>query len=255
MLDKVLWITGASSGIGRACTIEAAKRGYKLAITARRLEKLESLKKELIQNGTNEDSIFISTADVTSSEQVNKSYQEIKNHFRQVDILLANAGSHTPASAKKFDVLSYKKLFDLNLFGALNCIEVVLDDMLLNKKGHIVGVSSVAGYSALPTASAYGASKSALTYFLNSLRFDLKPKGVDVTVVSPGFVKTELTDKNDFDMPFIIEANLAAKYMLDGIERRDFEVHFPYRFTLMLKFLRLLPQRLYHFIVSKSVKH
>ena len=126
--------------------------------------------------------------------------------------------------------------------------------MLLNKKGHIVGVSSVAGYSALPTALAYGASKSALTYFLNSLRFDLKPKGIDITVVSPGFVKTELTDKNDFEMPFIIQADLAAKYMLDGIARRDYEIHFPYRFTLIMKFLRLLPQRLYHFIVTKTVK-
>ena len=254
MPDKVIWITGASSGIGRACSIEAASRGYKIAITARRLEKLESLKKELIEKGTNKENIFISTADVTSLEQVEKSYQEIKNHFKKINILLANAGSHTPASAKKFDVSSYKKLFDLNLFGALNCIEAVLDDMLLNKKGHIVGVSSVAGYSALPTAAAYGASKSALTYFLNSLRFDLKPKGIDITVVSPGFVKTELTDKNDFEMPFIIQADLAAKYMLDGIARRDYEIHFPYRFTLIMKFLRLLPQRLYHFIVTKTVK-
>ena len=106
----------------------------------------------------------------------------------------------------------------------------------------------------MPTASAYGASKSALTYFLNSLRFDLKPKGIDVTIVSPGFVKTELTDKNDFKMPFIIKADLAAKYMLDGIERRDYEVHFPYRFSLILKVLRLLPQRLYHFIVSRTIK-
>ena len=254
MPNKVLWITGASSGIGRQCAIEAGKRGYKLAITARRLEKLESLKKELVSSGAHQDSIFISTADVTSLEQVNKSYLEIKKHFKQIDILLANAGSHTPASAKKFDVSAYKKLFDLNFFGTLNTIEVVLDEMLERKAGHIVGVSSVAGYSALPTAACYGASKSALTYFLNSLRFDLKPKGIDITVISPGFVKTELTDKNDFKMPFIIKADLAAKYMLNGIEKKAIEVHFPYRFTLVLKFLRLLPQRLYHFILATTVR-
>jgi len=254
MQNKVLWITGASSGIGRACSIDAASRGYKLAITARRLEKLESLKHELVAKGISEDSVFISTADVTSSEQVNKAYLEIVKHFGSIDILLANAGSHTPSTAKKFDVQAYKKLFDVNFFGALNCIEAVLDKMLSDKSGHIVAVSSVAGYSALPTAACYGASKSALTYFLDSLRFDLRPKGIDVTVISPGFVRSELTDKNEFDMPFIIEADLAAKYMLDGIERRDFEVHFPYRFTLGLKFLRLLPQRLYHFIISKTIK-
>ncbi len=254
MQNKILWITGASSGIGRACAVEAVNRGYKIAITARRLEKLESLKQELVDKGTSQSSVFVSTADVTSSEQVNKSYIEIAQHFGQIDILLANAGSHTPSSARKFDVEAYKKLFNINFFGALSCIEVVLDEMLKRKSGHIVAVSSVAGYSALPTAACYGASKSALTYFLDSLRFDLKPKGIDVTVVSPGFVKTELTDLNEFDMPFIIESDLAAKYILDGIERRDFEVHFPYRFTLSLKFLRLLPQRLYHFIISKTIK-
>lgn len=249
-----MWITGASSGIGKALAIEAAKAGYKIALTARREPLLSELKSQIVSNGAKQVDILVTPADVTNLKELQNSYRKICDSFQKVDILVANAGSHSPSSSNNFDIESYRELFDLNFFGALNCIGCVLADMRQRKSGQIVGVSSVAGYRALPTAAAYGASKSALTYFLESLRFDVEHSGIAVTVVSPGFVRTPLTDRNDFAMPFLVEPEYAANAILQGIERKSFEIHFPKRFTLLLKLLGLLPKRVYHRLVNWSVK-
>jgi short-subunit dehydrogenase len=181
--------------------------------------------------------------------------KQIEGAFGSVDVLVANAGSHVPTNLEQFDAREYDSLMMLNYSGALYCIEAVLPSMLERKSGHIVAVSSVAGYRGLPRAAAYGASKAALTHFIESIRFDLVKHGIAATVVSPGFVKTPLTDKNDFEMPFLIEAGKAAKIMLRGIERRKMEVHFPWQFTLIMKLLRIIPYPAYHkFILNKVVK-
>lgn len=250
---QVLWISGASTGIGRAVALEAASRGYRLALTARRAELLEKLKQEAIASGALETDILVVPGDVTDINSMQRVSQSISESLGTVDILLANAGGHIPSEGSRFDVAEYRSLFELNFFGVLNCIAAVLPQMEARGKGLVAGVSSVAGYRALPTAAAYGATKSALTYFLESLRFDVEKRGISVTVVSPGFVRTPLTDKNDFPMPCLVEPEYAARVIMDGLEKKSLEIHFPKRFTYFLKFLRLLPQGLYHQLLRRSV--
>ncbi len=251
MKDKVIWLTGASSGIGEAFAKKLCTIPCKLAITARNDEKLS----EFVQSAAGEAAeVRAYAGDVTSPERMSEIAAEISNDFGSIDILVANAGTHIPTEVTDFNVAEYRKIAEINYFGVLNCINAVLPAMRERGKGHIVGVSSVAGYRGLPRAAAYGASKAAVTHFLESLRLDLEPFGIDVSVVSPGFVKTPLTDKNDFEMPFLISAEQAAEEMLKGIQNKDYEIHFPKRFTYFLKFLRILPIGLYHYIIKKTVK-
>jgi short-subunit dehydrogenase len=246
---KHLWITGASTGIGRALALEAVKRGYRVSISARRLELLEEVK----QSSVAPEQVFCVAVDVTNHESIRKACDLVQEHFGFIDVVVANAGGHTPTRLKDFTVSGTEELFQLNFFGALRTIEAVLPSMIAHRRGHVVGVSSVAGYRGLPFAANYCASKAALTTMLESLRYELEPEGIQVSVVSPGFVKTPLTDKNDFPMPLMISAEKAAGYFLDGIERQDLEIAFPFGFILMMKFLRIIPFSLYHWIMKNYV--
>ncbi len=249
---KVLWLTGASSGIGEAFAKAAAATGCKLAITARRGDVLQALAAECSKFG---GQVLAVPGNVTDRYQMIGIVKQIENTFGPVDILVANAGTHVPTNVEQFDAREYDSIMLLNFSGVLYCVEAVLPQMLARKSGHLVGVSSVAGYRGLPRAAAYGASKAALTHFLESIRFDLLAYNVDVTVVSPGFVKTPLTDKNDFEMPFLIEAQKAAEILLRGVEKRKFEIHFPWQFTWIMKFLRVMPFPAYHkFILNRVLK-
>ena len=247
---KVVWLTGASSGIGEAFAHELAKTGCKLVLTARRADVLQKLTETLNQAGGTVTYVAGNVADRT---QIIALARQIENQLGPVDVLIANAGTHIPTEVERFETREYESIMQINFFGVLNCIEAVLPSMIARKSGHLVAVSSVAGYRALPRAAAYGASKSALSRFMDSIRFDLVKHNVDVTVISPGFVKTPLTDKNDFPMPFLIEADVAAKIMLEGVEKRRHEVHFPKKFTMILKFLQLWPHALYHRLILAKV--
>lgn len=244
---KTVWLVGASSGIGEAFAKQVSATGCNLILSARREEKLKDVAEAC-------GGAHVVALDVCERASVEKAYSEIKEKYGAVDVLIANAGTHKPTRVKHFNVDEYRRVLEVNFFGVLNCFEAVLPDMIERRQGHLVAVSSIAGYRGLPRAAAYGASKSALTHFCESIRLDLEPLDVDVTVVSPGFVKTPLTDKNDFDMPFLMEAEDAAKEMLKGIEQRKYEVHFPWKFTYILKFLRVIPFSLYHRLVRKTVK-
>jgi len=251
MQNKVIWLTGASSGIGEAFAKKLFTLPCKLAITARNSTKLQ----ELVHLASSRPAeVKAYAGDVTDIEQMRSIANQIEADFGALDILVANAGTHVPTDVTAFDVEQYRFIMEINFFGVLNCIDAVLPKMRERRSGHIVGVASVAGYRGLPEAAAYGASKSAIAHFLESLRLDVESFGIDVSVVSPGFVKTPLTDKNDFEMPFLISAEQAAEAMVEGITRKQFEVHFPKRFTLILKFLRILPISWYHFFIKKTVK-
>ncbi|MFN8392777.1 MAG: SDR family NAD(P)-dependent oxidoreductase [Bdellovibrionota bacterium] len=249
----VMWITGASSGIGRAVALLAPSFGYRVALTARRRDELDSLREDLLRSGTEPGDVCIAAADVTNRDELATAYSLLARELGSVDVLLANAGGHSPTSGSRFDTAEFRRLFELNVFGVTQCIELVLPVMQARRSGHIAGVSSIAGYRALPTAAAYGATKSALTYILESLRFDLERDGIVVSVISPGFVRTPLTDQNKFPMPCMIEADEAAQQIIRGIMERRREIHFPRRFTYLLKLLRILPQPLYHAIVRSVV--
>lgn len=246
--NKVIWLTGASTGIGAALAKRLAKTPCRLAITARRADLLQNQVQELSRLGAE---VRAFPGDVSSLSDMQRCYDAIEDVWGGVHILIANAGTHSPTTSENFQAADCARLMGINYVGVLNCIETVLPGMKRRKFGHIVGVSSVAGYRGLPSAGAYVATKAALTHFLESMRFDLEPLGIDITVVSPGFVRTPLTDLNDFPMPCLVEPEFAAEKIFLGIARRRMEIHFPWQFTYFLKFLRILPYPLYHFLVKK----
>ena len=248
--QKVIWITGASSGIGAALVRKLSKTDCQLAISARRTELLDELIESL---DAPKAKFMVVGVDVTEKAAMKQAANDIASSLGPVDVLIANAGTHIPMTLDELDFEKCEKLFQVNFFGALNAIEAVLPSMKERGCGHLVAVSSVAGYRALPHAAAYGASKAALSHFMESLRFDLEDSGIAVTVVSPGFVKTPLTDKNDFEMPFLISAPEAAEYIVAGISRGKLEVAFPYLFVFILKCLRMLPHRLYYRLIRSKV--
>ena len=239
---KTIWLTGASYGIGRALAVELAARGAVLGLTARSREKLDTLRDELAARGA---AVHVLPGDVTDAARMKEVAAELTEQAGPIDMLIANAGTHLFTVPEAFDADEYLGLMDLNYGGMLRCIEAVLPGMLERKRGHIVGVASLAGYRALPRAAAYGASKAAAHHFLDGIRFHLAEHGLRVTVINPGFVKTPLTDKNDFHMPFLIDADKAARIMCDGIARGKDEVSFPIPFNWTIKLMRIIPFWLY----------
>jgi short-subunit dehydrogenase len=250
LTGKVIWLTGASTGIGEAVTRALARQKCSLILTARN----EAALREVVEKCSGSAAtLHVYPGDITDAAAMKALAIRAQQEVGDIDILLGNAGTHIPTNVENFAVSEYATVMNVNYYGALNCIEAVLPTMLKRKSGYLAMVSSVAGYRGLPRAAAYGASKSALTHFLESIRFDLEPHGVAVTVISPGFVKTPLTDKNDFSMPFLIDADTAAAHIVRGLARRPFEIHFPWQFTFFLKLLRVLPYPLYHVVIKKIV--
>jgi short-subunit dehydrogenase len=176
----------------------------------------------------------------------------IEARWTGIDLALLNAGGHRPPQGAGFDMSQFVDVMTVNYFGVLHCIEAVLPGMLQRGRGHIAGVASLSGYRAIPTAAAYGASKAALIHALESIRFDLEPLGINITVVNPGFIRTPLTDSNRFRMPFIMDVERAAAIIVDGLERDRKEIHFPRVFSSILKLARVLPFPVYERIIRRA---
>lgn len=246
---KRVWVIGASSGIGEACTKALLKAGAKVALSSRRTERLEQLAKV-----TEPNNALVLTVDITKSEQVQNAYQQIIQAWGGIDLLLFVSGIYVPLRADNFDYKIAEQTIDANLLGPMRAVATVLPAMIQARSGHIAIVGSVAGYSGLPKALAYGPSKAAIINFCETLYYDLLPQGVSVHMISPGFVATEATAQNDFEMPALISADQAATEILSGIQRGEFDIHFPKRFSGFLKFLRILPYPLYFWIVRRFVK-
>ena len=245
---KTIWITGASSGIGRALAIKFANEGWIVAASARR----ENLLQEL--NKINEN-IYSFPLDVTNIDQCKNVFREIVEKFKNIEISIFGTGIHDPNSEKEFNLEKIRKIMEVNYFGTMNSINSVYDYYNNKKSGQISIISSVAGYRGLPAAGAYCASKSALTSFAESLNFEMKRKNVRVSLISPGFIKTPMTDQNDFPMPMIKTPEFAAEEIYLGlIKKKGFEIHFPKAFTFMMKILSMLPSSIYFKIVEKGMK-
>ena len=165
------------------------------------------------------------------------------------DIVIYNAGTYKPMDVQHFELEPVESMLDVNLRGAFRVVSLVIPAFLQRNAGHFVLVGSVAGYRGLPSAMGYGASKAGIMHLAENLKADLKTTKIRVQLVSPGFVKTRLTDMNDFKMPCIITAEKAAQYIVDGLESSRFEIHFPKRFSFVLKLLSLLPASLYFRLV------
>ena len=245
--QKKIWITGASSGIGKAVAEKFAKEGWKVAVSARR--------KELLNELAGNQNIKSFPLDVTNRDQINSVFKSILNDFGNVDICFFSSGTYEPKDEQNIDPNKIKNVINVNFLGVIDCVKAVEDFFKKKKSGHISIVSSIAGYRGLPNSSGYGPSKAALTNFSESIYFDFKKYGVRVSIVSPGFIKTPLTDKNQFSMPFLKTPEYAADKIYNGLVKNSaFEIHFPKGLTLTLKFLRILPYRLYLFLVDKLVK-
>ena len=245
--QKKIWITGASSGIGKAVAEKFAAEGWKVAVSARR--------KELLQDMAKDQNISSFPLDVTDRSQINNVFQNILKEFGNIDVCLFSSGTYEPKDEQSIDPDKIKNVINVNFLGVIDCVKAVEEYFKNKKTGHISIVSSIAGYRGLPNSSGYGPSKAALTNFCESIYFDFKKFGVRVSVISPGFIKTPLTDKNEFPMPFLKTVDYAANQIFNGLVKSNaFEIHFPKGLTLTLKFLRILPYKLYLFLVDKLVK-
>jgi len=246
---KTIWITGASSGIGKALAIKFSKEGWQVAASARR----ENLLEELVSENKN---IFSFPLDVTDKDQCKLAFDKINNKFNDIDICVFSTGTWDPKKEKEIDVEQIEKVIKVNFFGTLNCIKSVEEYFKNKKNGHISIVSSIAGYRGLPNSTGYGPSKSALNNLTESLYFDFKRYGVRVSLISPGFIKTPMTDKNNFKMPFLKTPEYAADKIYDGLlNSKKFEIDFPKQLTILLKLFKVLPNQLYLSLIEKLTKH
>ena len=245
--QKKIWITGASSGIGKAVAEKFAKEGWKVAVSARR--------KEILDIMAQDQNISSFPLDITNRDQINNVFKNILNEFGDLDLCLFSSGTYEPKDEQSIDPNKIKNVINVNFLGVIDCVKTVEKYFKNQKSGHISIVSSIAGYRGLPNSSGYGPSKAALTNFSESIYFDFKKFGVRVSIVSPGFIKTPLTDKNEFSMPFLKTPDYAAEKIFNGLVKSNaFEIHFPKGLTLVLKFLRILPYKLYLVVVDKLVK-
>ena len=247
-MSKNVWITGASSGIGKELAIKFAREGWQVAASARR----ENLLKDLNNQNPN---IHPFPLDVNKEDEAKNVFQNIIGKFKTIDISVFCTGIHDPESEKLLNSKKIREIMETNFFGTLNCVMAVNTYFREKKNGHISIVSSVAGYRGLPAASGYCASKSALISLAESLYFDFKRYNVRVSVINPGFIKTPMTDKNKFPMPMIKSAEFAAEKMFIGLTKKNaFEIHFPKAFTMMMKLLKIMPNWLYFLLVKKGMK-
>ena len=245
---KIIWITGASSGIGKALAIKFAEKGWTVAASARRENLLEDLNKF-------NSNIYSFPLDVTEIENCKLIANKIIEKFGGIDICVFGTGMHDPKSEKRFNLNKIREIMEVNYFGTMNSINSIYEYFSEKKNGQISIISSVAGYRGLPAAGAYCASKAALTSYAESLNFDMRMKNVRVSLISPGFIKTPMTDQNDFPMPMIKSPEFAANEIFKGLtEKKSFEIHFPKAFTYFLKFLQILPSSIYFKLVSKGMK-
>lgn len=240
-----IWLTGATSGIGEAVANKLLDEGHQVVLSARNADKLAAL------CGERPNAIAL-PLDISDQHAVLEAAQQIENRLGALDLALLNAGTCEYLDAQAFDIALIKRVFDANLYGTLYCVDAALPLLRAARKegGHplLAATSSASAYVPLPRAEAYGGSKAAISYFLESLRLGLDQEGIRVSLIHPGFVKTPLTDLNDFPMPMRISADQAADALLNGLAKGHLDVHFPRRFTYIVKLLGILPPRLRHAI-------
>ena len=241
--DGAAWITGASGGIGRAVALRLAAEGWTVHATARRPEALDALAEEARAAG-HPGRILPLPADVTDPVAMREAVATIEADGGLALVLL-NAGIYLPMRAMDFDAGKARKTFDVNLGGVVNGLDPVLKAMIARGRGHVAVTASVAGYGGLPGAAAYSATKAGLIAVCEALAMDLMDLGVRISVVNPGFVETEATAVNEFEMPFLMTPDEAARRIVEGLGRPGFEIAFPRRFAIFLRALNRLPNQLY----------
>ena len=245
-MPKIAWLTGASTGIGRAVALRLAADGWRVAASARNAEALASLAAEAPPG-----SIVPYPLDVTDRDACIACAERIERELGPLDLALFNAGAHRPMPAAEFSSATVRALLDINVMGVAHGLEAVLPRLIARRAGRVMIVASLAGYRGLPTAAAYGASKAALINMAEALRPELAMQGVILQLVNPGFVKTPMTDRNRFPMPFLITAEEAAAAILRGMRGDRFEITFPTLFACFMKLVRVIPDRIYFHLTRR----
>ena len=247
-MAKKIWITGASSGIGKALAIKFANEGWQVAASARRTNLLEELNK-------NNQNIHSFPLDVVNLENSKKIFEKIIEKLGEINLCIFSSGTYDPKTEREINVEQIQKVFNVNFFGTLNCIKSVEDYFKKKRSGHIAVVSSLVGYRGLPNSTGYAPSKAALNNLTESLYFDFKRYDVKVSLITPGFIKTPLTDKNTFKMPFLKSSEFAAEKIYNGlIKKNSFEISFPIQIKIIMKILKILPNKIYLYLIKKLTK-
>ena len=247
--NKVAWVTGGGTGIGAELVKILVDNGWNVSISGRRIEKLREI--EVYKK----ESISSFKLDITSEISCKNVAKKIIKKFNKIDLIILNAAAYNPGHLDFANLSKIKYVMDTNLMGQMNCISSVLPIMRRNNSGQIVFVSSPAGFKGLPNAGIYGITKSALTFLAESMYLELLKTNIKVQVIHPGFIKTPMTDKNTFPMPFLMSSENAAKKIYKKLSSYDFEIYFPKRLIIPMKILSILPYKLYFFIMSKILNN
>lgn len=246
--DKVVFLTGASSGIGEGLAVELSKRGAILGLLARRENLLLDLVNECERNGGRARQF---ACDVTDEVDVAQAAEKLRGEFGKIDVLIANAGIGGGAkAAENLTPADFRLVIETNLIGAVNSVAAVLPPMIERRSGHLVAVSSLAGFRGLPKSAAYSASKAGMTAFFESVRLDVQHKGVTVTIIQPGFIKTPLTSGRASKMPFLMELDNAIPLFLRAIEKKKKFAAFPWQLATIVRAGRIFPAWLYDTIAG-----
>jgi short-subunit dehydrogenase len=236
--DQIAIITGASSGIGQELARVLASQRCKVGLVARRPDQLAALAAEIEKSG---GVAAYAPADVSDRRQTVDALRAVASRLGPVDLLIANAGVGAPTLVEPMNVPDLEKMYRVNVLGVVYAIEAVLSEMLARGKGHLAAVSSLAAYKGLPGESGYTSSKAAVNNFMEGLRIQLRGRGIAVTTICPGFVKTPMTEVNQFKMPWLLEADEAARRIVRALERRRKVYNFPWQMALVMKLTAWLP--------------
>lgn len=247
--DGAAWITGASSGIGRATALRLARNGWTVFASARSGDKLIQLARDADRF---DGKIHPMPVDVTQLDDVQTVVDKIQSKHGGIALAILNAGTFTMDGVSDFRAETFERQIAVNYLGTVNCLDPLLRHFLQRRSGQIAIMASVSGYSGLPNAMGYGSTKAALINLAEALYLECGPYNVKIQVINPGFVKTELTEKNRFPMPFLMELDDAVAALVKGLKRSRFEIAFPGLFAFLLKRMRALPYSLYFAIVARA---
>lgn len=248
--DKTVFLTGASSGIGEALAIAMAREGAIVGLVARRREMLDELAAKIERDGAK---ARVFACDVVDVESLSSAAEEFRTEFGHVDIMIANAGiGGNNKETRELQPDAVRKVIDINLMGSVNAVYAVLPKMLERGSGHLVAISSLAGFRGLPKSAAYSASKGGMTNFFESVRLDVADRGVKVTIIQPGFIKTPLTSGRANKMPFLMELDDAVPYFLRAIEKGKRFSAFPWPLATFVRLGRIFPAWFYDRIAGRA---
>jgi NAD(P)-dependent dehydrogenase (short-subunit alcohol dehydrogenase family) len=248
--DRVVLLTGASSGIGEALALALAKRGAKLGLVARRTDLLKDLAEKCDSAGGR---AWPFPCDVTDEDDLRAAADQLRSEYGNIDVLIANAGiSGADLETRRYEPLAVKRVIDINLLGGVNAVHAVLPEMLEHGGGQLVAISSLAGFRGLPGSAAYSASKAGMTNFFESVRLDVQHKGIAVTIIQPGFIRTPLTAARANKMPFLMELDDAVPYFIKAIEKRKKFAAFPWQLATIVRAGRYMPAWLYDKVAGRA---